>query len=67
MKSHDSLKACTYWLDSICEMMDKVSDEDKDMFVLGHLNLDYFSKNAHLRKKNFFSAANACNSDGDMK
>lgn len=53
-KSHDSLKTCTYWLDSICEMMDKVSDEDKDMFVLGHLNIDHFSKNSHLRKNFFF-------------
>ena len=41
-------------------MIDKVSDSGKEVFILGDLNIDYFSPNCHLRKK-LHSVTNACN------
>lgn len=48
------------YLDGICDVIDKVLDENKELFMLGDLNNDYFSTNCHLRKK-LLSVANTCN------
>ena len=46
-------------LDGICENLDLVTDENKDIFLLGDLNIDWFSKNWPLRNK-LSSTADAC-------
>lgn len=48
------------YLEGMCDLIDKISDENKELFMLGDLNIDYFSISCHLRKK-LLSVANACN------
>ena len=48
------------YLDKICVTLDMVTDESKDIFLLGDLNIDWFSKNCPLRKK-LISMADICN------
>ncbi len=48
------------YLDKICETFDMVTDESKDIFLLGDLNIDWFSKNCPLRKK-LILMASVCN------
>ncbi|MGL5507016.1 MAG: endonuclease/exonuclease/phosphatase family protein [Paraclostridium sp.] len=48
------------YLDSICESMDRATDENKDMFLLGDFNIDWFAKTCSLTKK-LSSMAEVCN------
>lgn len=48
------------YLEGMCDLIDKISDEKKELFMLGDLNIDYFSISSHLRKR-LLSVANACN------
>lgn len=47
------------YLDKICEMLDKASDENCEMYFMGDLNIDWFAV-CHLRKR-LLAIASACN------
>ncbi len=48
------------YLDILCENMDRVTDENKDIFLLCDFNIDWLLKNCSLAKK-LRSMADVCN------
>lgn len=63
--SKPTLISCCYrppnsnasYLDGLCENFDKVCDEGKNVFILGDLNINWFSKNCPLYKRlNFMTS-----------
>lgn len=48
------------YLDRICESMNRVTDENKAIFLLGDFNIDWMAKNCSLTKK-LKSMADTCN------
>lgn len=47
------------YLNEICDMFDVVCDEKREIFILGDLNIDWFSPQCPMRKK-LHTVANAC-------
>lgn len=48
------------YLEKICENIDLVSAQNKDFFLLGDFNIDWFAKQCSMRKK-LTTMSNACN------
>ena len=39
------------YLTGICNLIDNISDKNKELFMLGDFNIDYLSSDCHLKKK----------------
>ena len=48
------------YLSSLCEMVDRASDSNKELYILGDMNINWFSPTCSL-KKSLHAIADACN------